>query len=614
VLDFNLVQGANPTGILADPSTYAQASSMFLKFDGIGSSEDMIVVLKLYDTVAHTYTTVALMVQNSDIQKGPGSGPGIYSGITLDQNDGLIIIEPNDYQQGNTNLVIVGAQIAGSDEGLSGTAIDFNYGGVLGVASTGTQDFSTDVSDGPFKISSIGFTSLSTTPQNAQLDFNVTVTDGDGDSITQAISATVTPAIDSVSAATIPAANTTVAPVLLDLNGDGVQFLAADAGVRYDYNGDGVKEATAWAGPTDGILIHDANGNGTVDGAGEFVFGSGSVTDLQGLRAIYGDTLDANDADFAQFGVWQDANSNGVVDAGEYQSLTAAGIASINLVSDGVTYSAADGDVIVAGSSTYTSTDGSTGAVADASFYVGRSVDDEKALSSSTSNIALAAAIAAAGLAASQPAAASVPDEASHGQTVADTAAGVGPAVVAAADDAAESRSALGNEVREAADDVPQAASSGHSDASADSSHSLDDSQASAPASSDEAAANDDQGPAAATADASPVAPTVAMVSAEALQAAGLDGNVQHGGSVEKIIVEALGHGNGNGAVDALLDAFHGGNGGGAAIANLASAPSGAVSAWDMASNGASAGANEMLMKVGAEMLHHDAVQPTHNG
>jgi len=104
------------------------------------------------------------------------------------------------------------------------------------------------------------------------------------------------------------------------------------------------------------------------------------------------------------------------------------------------------------------------------------------------------------------------------------------------------------------------------------------------------------------------------MVSAEALQAAGLDGNVQHGGSVEKIIVEALGQGNGNGAVDALLDAFHGGNGGGAAIANMASAPSGAVSAWDMASNGGSSGANEMLMKVGAEMLHHDAVQPTHNG
>ncbi|WP_294121532.1 DUF5801 repeats-in-toxin domain-containing protein [Sphingomonas sp.] len=614
VLDFNLVQGANPTGILADPSTYAQASSMFLKFDGIGSGEDMIVILKVYDTVAHTYSTVALMVQNSDIQKGPGSGPGIYSGITLDNNDGLIVIEPNDYQQGNTNLVIVGAQISGSDEGLTGTALDFNYGGVLGVASTGTQAFSTDTNDGPFKISSIGFTTVSTTPQNAQLDFNVTVTDGDGDSITQAISATVTPAVDSVSAATIPAANTTVAPVVLDLNGDGVQFLAADAGVRFDYNGDGVKEATAWAGPTDGILVLDANGNGTVDGAGEFVFGSGSVTDLQGLRALYGDTLDANDADFAKFGVWQDANSNGVVDAGEYKSLTAAGITSINLVSDNVTYTAAGGDVVVAGSSTYTNADGSTGTVADASFYVGRAaVDEQTALSSSSSSIAIAAAVAAAGLAASQPAAASPADEADHGQTVADAAASVGPAVVAAADDASESRSALSNEAKEAADDVVQAASSGHSDASAESSHSLDGSQAAAAASSSHAPAND-QGPAADAAAASPVAPAVAMVSAAALQAAGLDGNAQHSGSVEKIVAEALGQGNGHGAIDAILDAFHGGNGSGAAIANLASAGANAVSAWDMASNGGSAGATEMLMKVGAEMLHHDMVLPTHNG
>ena len=124
-----------------------------------------------------------------------------------------------------------------------------------------------------------------------------------------------------------------------------------------------------------------------------------------------------------------------------------------------------------------------------------------------------------------------------------------------------------------------------------------------------------DQGPAAASADASPVAPTVAMVSAEALAAAGVDGDAKQAGSVKEIIAEALGHGNAHDAVDALLDAFHGGgNGGGPDIANLASPAAGGVSAWDMASNGGSAGAAEMLMKVGATALHHDMVQPTHNG
>ena len=154
--------------------------------------------------MTNTYTTKALIVENADIQKGPGTGPGLFSTITLDNNDGLIIIEPNDYQQGNTNLVIVGAQIAGSDEGVTGTGLNFNYGGTLGVASTVTQDFSTDVSDGPMKISSIGLLSQTTTAQPAQLTFNVTVTDGDGDSITQTVTATISAAADSASAADDP--------------------------------------------------------------------------------------------------------------------------------------------------------------------------------------------------------------------------------------------------------------------------------------------------------------------------------------------------------------------------------------------------------------------------
>src|SRR5262249_23436377 len=154
-----------------------------------------------------------------------------------------------------------------------------------------------------------------------------------------------------------------------------------------------------------------------------------------------------------------------------------------------------------------------------------------------------------------------------------------------------------------------------HTSAAEESHQSLDNSAATAPAQSNDHAAANDQGPAADAPAAGPVAPAVAMVSAEALQAAGLDGNAQHSGAVEKIVAEALGQGNGHGAaIDAILDAFHGGNGGGQAIANLASGGANAVSAWDMASGGGSSGGSEMLMKVGAEMLHHDMVLPTHNG
>jgi len=216
VLDFTLVQGANPTGVLAQPGTFAQASAMFLKFDGIGSGEDMIVVLKLYDATTNSYTTRAVMIQNADIIKGPGAGPGQYSGVSLDNNDGLVIIESNDYNLPGEHWVIVGAQVAGSDEGITGTAINLNGAiGAAGDSITGnafdTQSFATDTNDGPFKISSIGFLTTQTTPQNAQLDFNVTVTDGDGDSVTQAVSATVTAAADTSTPIALSPSVTTVA-------------------------------------------------------------------------------------------------------------------------------------------------------------------------------------------------------------------------------------------------------------------------------------------------------------------------------------------------------------------------------------------------------------------
>jgi hypothetical protein len=80
--------------------------------------------------------------------------------------------------------------------------------------------------------------------------------------------------------------------------------------------------------------------------------------------------LDASDSAYAQFGVWQDANSDGVSQAGEFRLLSGAGIAGISLTGDGQAYSAAGGDVEVFGQATYTRTDGSTGTLADATFAI----------------------------------------------------------------------------------------------------------------------------------------------------------------------------------------------------------------------------------------------------
>ena len=117
--------------------------------------------------------------------------------------------------------------------------------------------------------------------------------------------------------------------------------------------------------------------------------------------------------------MWQDANGNGVSDAGEFRTLGEAGITSVSLVSDGVAYTAANGDVTVAGSSTYTRADGTTGTVADAAFATAP-LDklEAKTTELTAANAAAAGVLAAAAAVAALPVA----------------AAEVAPAAIASAD------------------------------------------------------------------------------------------------------------------------------------------------------------------------------------
>ena len=111
------------------------------------------------------------------------------------------------------------------------------------------------------------------------------------------------------------------------------------------------------------------------DGSLKIVFSTQQgETDLEGLAKIYDsnqdDVLDELDVFFDQFGVWQDSDSDGIVDDGEFKSLNESGIASLNLISDGIERTEADGDVHVFGQTTYTKTDGTSGVADDAAFRV----------------------------------------------------------------------------------------------------------------------------------------------------------------------------------------------------------------------------------------------------
>ena len=223
--------------------------------------------------------------------------------------------------------------------------------------------FSSGTGSGKVDLVSVGVQSTSI---DKTIPFTLTLTDRDGD---QTASTPFTVHVKNGLAPFLPAA-----PIVLDLTGNGLHFQSLAAGLAVDYLGNGQPLHTAWAGKDDGILAIDLNDNGKIDSGKEFVFGGEGKTDLQGLAAQYDSNhdglLDAKDAQFAKFGVWQDANSNGVNDAGEFKSLAEMGITSIDLTSDGKAYVAADGDVTVHGETSFTWSDGSTGVAADASFAV----------------------------------------------------------------------------------------------------------------------------------------------------------------------------------------------------------------------------------------------------
>jgi hypothetical protein len=172
-----------------------------------------------------------------------------------------------------------------------------------------------------------------------------------------------------------------VLPVVIDLNRDGELRYGQ---VTMDVNGDGLLDVTKWAGAQDGVLVWDKYADGLVHDNSQYAFAqyattdrmdalgqARSATDLEGLADGFDSNrdgvFDAHDAQFAEFRVWQDANQNGISDEGEVRSLLDWGIKSIQLVSDGVQRTPANG-VVEAGRSTATATDGSSVLVADAAF------------------------------------------------------------------------------------------------------------------------------------------------------------------------------------------------------------------------------------------------------
>ncbi|EXS22154.1 type I secretion C-terminal target domain protein [Acinetobacter baumannii 573719] len=168
-------------------------------------------------------------------------------------------------------------------------------------------------------------------------------------------------------------------PVVLDLDGDGIETIAANkwAGVLFDHDNDGIRTSTGWVGSDDGILVLDRNGDGVINDGSE-LFGD-SVTLKDGSQASNGyaalaefdsngdGKVNAEDTNFEQLKVWRDLNQDGVSQTNELFGLTELGIQSLNLNHTN-TDTALGNDNILAQTGSFETLDGQSHIMGDVNF------------------------------------------------------------------------------------------------------------------------------------------------------------------------------------------------------------------------------------------------------
>ena len=167
-----------------------------------------------------------------------------------------------------------------------------------------------------------------------------------------------------------------IAPVVIDLNGDNlIQYTGTPTKLTDDL------QATAWVGQDDAVLMWDKYGDGSFQDLEQIAFTEfGGNTDLEGLALEFDSNddgvFDADDSQWSEFGVWQDADGNGVYEESEFISLEDAGIASLSLESNGDEVQRVSG-VFEFGRSTAGMLDGSTRIIADTMFNMKEPVTEE---------------------------------------------------------------------------------------------------------------------------------------------------------------------------------------------------------------------------------------------
>jgi hypothetical protein len=121
--------------------------------------------------------------------------------------------------------------------------------------------------------------------------------------------------------------------IAIDNDLDGLGSIPVNDGPQFDIFNNGTPVKTGWISKDDSLLAIDNNGNGKIDNGSE-LFGGGVGQGFAKLGTFdsTGDgIIDAKDTDFGKLKAWNDANTNGVTDAGELLTFSDIGLQSLKL-------------------------------------------------------------------------------------------------------------------------------------------------------------------------------------------------------------------------------------------------------------------------------------------